>query len=301
MEDNIPDISVISINYNGLKDTCEFLDSWMGQIHSVSYELIVVDNASKNDEASVIEKLYPQVHVIRSKENLGYAGANNLGIDAAQGKYLFFLNNDVLMLDDEIPALIERLESDKKIAGVSPLILDFEEPHAIQYAGYTPLSTITLRNRAIGEGDTNKAAYPASETPFLHGAAMLVKRSVINKLGKMPEEYFLYYEELDWCTYMTHEGYTLWYDPACEIIHKGSQSTGADSPLKAFYMSRNRLLYAYRNKFDFTFYLTQLYLLGVVFPVQVLRAKFHKQNDIAQAHVNGIKAFFELKRKLERS
>ena len=297
MESKQVDISVITINYNGLKDTCEFLDSWVRHIHSISYELIVVDNASLNDEVSVIESKYPQVQVIRSEKNLGFAGANNLGIDVAQGKYLFFLNNDVLMQDDRIPGLIQRLESDKQIAGVSPLIVDYEAPHAIQYAGYTPLSSITLRNHAIGEGDNDKSAYPASETPYLHGAAMLVKRSVIDKLGKMPEEYFLYYEELDWCTYMTHEGYTLWYEPACEIIHKGSQSTGTGSPLKAFYLSRNRLLYAYRNKFDYTFYLTLAYLLGIAFPLQVLRALFHKQKDIAQAHIKGVKAFFELKKK----
>lgn len=293
------DISVITINYNGWKDTCEFIDSWVNRIHSVSYELIVVDNASANDEASAIQAKYPQVQVIRSEANLGFAGANNLGIDAAQGKYLFFLNNDVVILADQIPALIERLESDKQIAGVSPLILDYEEPHAIQYAGYTPLSPITLRNRAIGEGETDKSAYPASETPYLHGAAMLVKRNVIQKVGKMPEEYFLYYEELDWCTYITHNGYTLWYDPACEIIHKGSRSTGPDSPLKAFYMSRNRLLYAYRNLFDYKFYLTFIYLLCIVLPVQVIRAKRCKRNDIAQAHIQGVKAFFELKKKYD--
>ena len=71
------DISVITINYNGLKDTCEFLDSWIKRIKSVSYELIVVDNASKEDEASVLETKYPQVQVIRSEQNLGFAGANN--------------------------------------------------------------------------------------------------------------------------------------------------------------------------------------------------------------------------------
>lgn len=299
MESKSVDISVITINYNGWKDTCEFIDSWVGHIHSVSYELIVVDNASANDEASAIQAKYPQVQVIRSEANLGFAGANNLGIDAAQGKYLFFLNNDVLILADRISALIERLESDKQMAGVSPLILDYEEPHAIQYAGYTPLSPITLRNRAIGEGETDKKAYPARETPYLHGAAMLVKRSVVRKVGKMPEEYFLYYEELDWCTYINHNGYTFWYDPACEIIHKGSRSTGPDSPLKAFYMSRNRLLYAYRNLFGYKFYLTFIYLLCIVLPVQVIRAKRRKRNDIAQAHIQGVKAFFELKKKYD--
>ena len=80
-------ISIITINYNGLKDTCELIDTL--PIEDESLEVIVVDNASKEDEAIIIEQRYPQVKVIRSKENLGFAGGNNLGIQAARGKYLF--------------------------------------------------------------------------------------------------------------------------------------------------------------------------------------------------------------------
>ena len=89
------EVSIITINYNGLKDTCELLDTL--PLEDDSIEVIVVDNASKEDEASAIEQQYPQVKVIRSKENLGFAGGNNLGIKAAKGKYLFFINNDTIL------------------------------------------------------------------------------------------------------------------------------------------------------------------------------------------------------------
>ena len=172
-----PDLSVITVNYNGFHDTCEFIDSWAATVFSVSYEMIVIDNGSTANEAA-------------------------LGINLAKGKYLFLLNNDVCMVKDAIPLLIKRLLSSDKIAGVSPLIRDYAEPHAIQFAGYTQLSPITLRNRAIGKGKINKGHYPAQKTPYLHGAAMLLKKTIIDKLSLMPEEYFLYYEELDWCTYI---------------------------------------------------------------------------------------------------
>lgn len=292
-----PDISVITINYNGFKDTCEFIDSWKATVMSVSYEIIIVDNASENNESNRLQQLYPFITVIGSRENLGFAGANNLGIKAATGKYFFFLNNDVIILQDTIQLLINRLVSSVNIAGVSPLIRDYEKPHAIQFAGYTPLSTITLRNKTIGEGATNIQAYPASPTPYLHGAAMLLKRSIIEKLGPMPEDYFLYYEELDWCTYMTLEGYELWYDPVCEILHKASRSTGKDSPLKTFYLSRNRLIYAYRNRFDWTLYATVLYQISIVLPKVVILYLLKGRKDIAKAHWEGVKAFFKLRRK----
>lgn len=83
--------------------------------------------------------------------------------------------------------------------------------------------------------------------PYLHGAAMLIKREVVNRVGPMPEIYFLYYEELDWCTAMTRAGYVLWYEPLCTVFHKESQSTGQQSPLRIFYLTRNRLLYSWRN------------------------------------------------------
>ena len=89
------ELSIITINYNGIKDTCELIDTL--PLEDESIEVIVVDNASKEDEATAIEQHYPQVKVIRSKENLGFAGGNNLGILAAKGKYLFFLNNDTIL------------------------------------------------------------------------------------------------------------------------------------------------------------------------------------------------------------
>ncbi len=88
-------ISIITINYNGLKDTCELMDTL--PLDDESIEVIVVDNASREDEASVIQQRYPQVKVIRSNENLGFAGGNNLGIEAASGQYLYFINNDTLL------------------------------------------------------------------------------------------------------------------------------------------------------------------------------------------------------------
>ena len=151
-----PDISVITVNYNGYHDTCEFIDSWVNTVTSVPYEIIVVDNGSTANEGLLLQQKYPSVHVIRSEQNLGFAGGNNLGIKSAKGNYLFLLNNDTLIVKDTVYLLIKRLLSSKGIAGISPLILNYTEPHTIQFAGYTPLSSITLRNRTIGRKPRQK-------------------------------------------------------------------------------------------------------------------------------------------------
>lgn len=244
----MPDISFITICYNGFKDTCELIDSLHKNLQSVSYEIIVVDNASHEDEAAKIQKLYPTVVAIRSDVNGGFSGGNNIGIRAAKGKYLFLINNDTYIESDEMPSLIERLESRPDIGGVSPKIRFAFPPQHIQFAGFTPLSQITLRNTMLGFDCPDDGSYDTPHpTPYLHGAAMMIKREVIEKAGMMPEIFFLYYEELDWSASMTRAGYELWYEPRCTVFHKESQSTGQLSKLRTYYLTRNRLLYARRN------------------------------------------------------
>ena len=105
MTNNSPDISFITICYNGFKDTCELIESLHKKLKSVSYEIIVVDNASREDEAAKIHELYPTVISIRSNENGGFSGGNNIGIRAAKGKYIFLINNDTYIESDEIAYL----------------------------------------------------------------------------------------------------------------------------------------------------------------------------------------------------
>ena len=282
-------LSIITINYNGLKDTCELIESLPSGMPSL--EVIVVDNASKEDEASILEKRYPNIKVIRSNKNLGFAGGNNLGIKAARGKYLFFINNDTILSHQPsaIDHLIHRLESDEKIGMVCPKIRFAWGDNPIQFAGYTPLSRFTMRNRSIGFGEKDKGQYDTPHpTPYAHGAAMMVKREALEKVGIMPECYFLYYEELDWSMMFTRAGYTIWYEPACTIYHKESQATGQNSPLKVYYLTRNRLLFVKRNKKGYAKYITYAYLICMVAPRDICKYIFHRQLNLASATIKGI-------------
>ena len=281
-------ISIITINYNGLKDTCELIDSIT---FTDDIEVIVVDNASKENEATAIEERFPQVKVIRSEQNLGFAGGNNLGIKASHGKYLLFINNDTILRHQtsDIRHLVDRLESSPEIGMVCPKIRFAWENNPIQFAGYTPLSRITMRNRSIGFGEPDKGQYDTPHpTPYAHGAAMMVKREAIEKVGMMPECYFLYYEELDWSMMFTRAGYTIWYEPACTIYHKESQSTGQESPLKTYYLTRNRLLLVKRNFKGIYKYLSYTYLIGIVAPRDIIKYILQGKFDLVKAVCKGI-------------
>lgn len=255
-------------------------------------EVIVVDNASKNDEAKVISKKYPHLKVIHSQTNLGFAGGNNLGIKEAKGKYIFLINNDTIIKDFSIQALINRLESSPNIAIVCPKIRFAWGNSSIQFAGYTTLSLITVRNNAIGFGEEDRGQYEtAHPSPYAHGAAMLIKREAIEEVGLMPECYFLYYEELDWSMMFTRAGYGIWYDPAMTIYHKESQSTGQNSPLRTYYITRNRLLLVKRNWHGFNKYLAYIYLICIVSLRDLLKYTAQGRFDILKATLKGIRDF----------
>lgn len=288
-------LSIITINFNGLKDTCELIDTL--PLNDETIEVIVVDNASTQDEAAEIEKRYPQVTVIRSDKNLGFAGGNNLGIQAANGKYLFFINNDTILRPQtsDLRPLITRLESSDQIGMVCPKLRFTWGNQPIQYAGYTPLSKITLRNKSIGSGDEDCGQYDtAHPTPYAHGAAMMVKCEVIKKVGMMPECYFLYYEELDWSMMIRRAGYEIWYEPACTIFHKESQTTGRLSPLKTYYITRNRLLFAQRNILGCSKYLTYVYLIFLVATRDSLTHLLRGRFDLTNAVIKGITDFIKI-------
>ena len=294
------ELSVITVNYNGLEDTCALIDTIP---FNEQMEVIVVDNGSDADEAAVISQRYPGIKTIRSEQNLGFAGGNNMGIRAASGKYLYLINNDTIFPSegckgetDCFHALIRRMDDSPSIGIVCPKIRFAWGKKPIQYAGYTPLSTITLRNRAIGFGEEDNGQYDTPRTtPYAHGAAMMIRREAIERVGMMPECYFLYYEEIDWSMMFTRAGYEIWYEPACTIYHKESRSTGADSPLKTYYTTRNRLLFASRNRSGLPLLATYCYLLFLVGPKDLARNLLRKRPDLAKATLRGMYEFYKTK------
>ena len=283
------ELSIITVNYNGLNDTCALIDSIP---FNEDMEVIVVDNGSREDEASMLQTRYPHIKAIRSDQNLGFAGGNNLGIKVAKGKYLYLINNDTFFKYFNPHALIKRLETFSKIGMVCPKIRFAWDNNPIQYAGYTPLSAITVRNRAIGFGKEDKGQYDTPhQTPYAHGAAMMLKREVIDKVGLMPECFFLYYEELDWSMMIKRAGYEIWYEPASTIYHKESQSTGQNSPLRTYYITRNRLLLVKRNYTGMKKCLAYIYLQMIVANRDILRFIIKGRTDLIKATVKGLQDF----------
>lgn len=287
-------LSIITVNYNGFNDTCELIDSIP---FNDDLEVIVVDNASTKDEAKALHEKYPQIKVIKSEKNLGFSGGNNLGIKAARGQHILLINNDTILkgTDDEkwqsLQTLMSRLEN-AKVGVVCPKIRFTWGNQPIQFTGYTPLSPITVRNQSIGFNEQDRGQYKSAHpTPYAHGAAMMLKREVIDEVGLMPECYFLYYEELDWSMMITRAGYEIWYDPACTVFHKESQTTGQNSPLRTYYITRNRLILVKRNWNGLNKYAAYSYLLFIVSSKDILKYTFQGKWNLTRSVVRGVRDF----------
>ncbi|MCF8228173.1 MAG: glycosyltransferase family 2 protein [Bacteroidales bacterium] len=261
-----PLVSIISVNYNHSEVTCELIRS-LNEITYPNIEIIVVDNNSPDDDPSIIKRKYPNVVLIQNPINYGFAAGNNYGLMAAHGDYIMLLNNDTEVDKGFLEPLIEKLEKNPGIGAVSPKIRFFHTPDTIQYAGYTPINYVTMRNFAIGYKEIDKGQYDNDrQTAYGHGAAMVVPMRVVKEIGLMSYIFFLYYEEADWCARISKAGYEIHYVHNSLVYHKESISTGKLSTLKIYYLNRNRIVFMRRNLHGKTFIFGILYQLFVAIP-----------------------------------
>ena len=242
-------VSVITVNFNQPQVTEALLASISKTNTYSNIELIVVDNGSKINPVPQWQQNYPNVVFIRSEANLGFAGGNNLGIKAATGDYYFLVNNDTEFTAGLVETLVNILDTNNSIGIISPKIKYFQEPDIIQYVGFTPMNFWTCQNQCLGQFEQDNGQYDhvTAQTGFCHGAAMMLRRQAVDKAGLMAENYFLYYEEMDWNERIKRAGYQAWVCTDALIYHKESVSVGQKSALKEYFMNRNRILFMRRN------------------------------------------------------
>ncbi len=279
METNFkqPLVSIVSVNYDQPEVTCEMLES-LRKVTYPNYETLVVDNGSQKKSPDSIKEKYPEVQLIVSDKNLGFAGGNNIAVKQAKGDYILLLNNDTEVKENFLESMVELMESNKEIGIVSSKILSYYEENVLEYAGASPLHPITSRGKHYGNREKDYGQYDkVEETCFPHGACMMIRKSVLEELGLLYEGYFLYYEELDFAERVKRAGYKIYYQPKSSIYHKDSFTTGKNSPLKTYYFNRNRLLFLRRNSSGVIFVLATIYFFLVSLPENTIKYLFDKE------------------------
>lgn len=282
-------VSIIVVNYKQIELTIELLNSIKDFCIYSNYEIIIVDNEADFENKNKLQNAINDIVYIPLSYNAGFAKANNIGANIAHGEFLLFINNDTTITSGLLKNLVETISSSEKIGIVCPIIKYYNEPDKIQYAGYTKINSITGRNKVITKCDS-KHAY---ETEYAHGAAMLMRKKLFKSIGGFDESYFLYYEEIDLSAKVVNMGYTIYVNPNTFIYHKVSSSTGVDSPLKNYYLTRNRIVFMRNNFSKSNFYTYLLFHFTVSMPVNILKYliknKYNNLKKFILGTVDGLK------------
>lgn len=258
-KNNAPLISVITVNYNTPDDVCSLIES-VNNSDYPNVEIIVVDNNSQLVSPDIILEKHPNIKLIKSDQNLGFAAGNNLGVQHAEGAFFLFLNSDAMLTDGCLHTLVATFDQIPDVGIVSPKFHFSDQPGKIDYAGCKEVNKFTGRGSIIGHGEADQGQYDTlSDTGYCHGGGVLVARTAWEKSGDMPENYFLYYEELEWSENIKKAGYRVIYQPEALIYHKVSGSIGQSSTLKTYYLTRNRILFMRRNRGQFDFIIFSFY------------------------------------------
>lgn len=290
-------VSIITVNYNQADYTCALLDSIRRQDFR-DVEVLVVDNASRDNPAARIAEQYPEVHFIRSERNLGFAGGNNLAVREARGEYLFFINNDAEITEGCIALLVRFLTENRRVGIVSPLICYYSADTVrrlpstsdlIQYAGMTRVHPVTARNCTIGNRELDRGQFAEPQpTAYAHGAAMMLRRSTLEEVGPMSEDFFLYYEELDWCERIRQAGWEVWVQPQARVYHKESVAVQQIGGLKTYYLNRNRVWFMRKHYGGWRLAGFYTFLLLVTVPKNVVSYFLKGEKENLAAFLKGV-------------
>lgn len=248
---------VIVLNWNGWRDTLACLDS-LKAVQQPTLHILVVDNGSTNGSQERIReylKLEAMPHVtelIENSENLGFAGGMNTGLKAgmdAGAEWLLVLNNDTIVDPHFLTKMLAAAATNKRIGMLNPKIMLTEPPDHIWSVGST-INWMRTKGTHIGYNEEDHGQYDqpsVRDTAYTTGGCLLVKREVIEAIGYLPEEYFVYYEDGEWSTSAQRAGWRTVVVPAAKIWHKGAASAGEHSSAYIRYHVRNGLLFAKRT------------------------------------------------------
>ncbi|MFC1480829.1 glycosyltransferase [Candidatus Neomarinimicrobiota bacterium] len=251
-EAGTPAVSVIVLNYNGLR----FLERLFNSLLDDSFgdrELIMVDNASTDESVAYVREHYPGVRIIESGRNIGFATGNNLGIQNAIGEYVVLLNNDIEVADGWLSPLVEELDSHPEIAAVQPKLRQIADRTSFEYAGAAggyidPYGYPFLRGRVFGNIEQDNGQYDTAEDVFwTSGAAMAIRKSSLDKVGLLDEDFVFHMEEIDLCWRLLLQGNRLRVRPDAVVYHHGGGSLRTDSYRKIYWNHRNSLLMLIKN------------------------------------------------------
>jgi GT2 family glycosyltransferase len=259
-----PKVTVIIPNWNGVDRILKCLDSLLNVDYS-NFDVLVVDNDSKDGSPDVIAESFPNVHIMRNLENLGFAEGCNVGIRQAMkdgSAYVWLLNNDMLVDSQSLRSLVRAAERDDSIGMTGSKIYNHDDPDIVCCAGMT-IDWFRGETYPIGWNQRDEGQFDSCyDVEGLEGCSLLIKRRVCEEVGLMDKDYFLYAEEIDWCVRTRRKGFRCTFVPDSIVFHKGGASSGEEfRPIFSYYCTRNMLRTISKS---FSFPMREFYLFTAI-------------------------------------
>lgn len=264
-----PRVSIIILNWNGLEESVECLQS-LKKITYPNYEVIVVDNGSEGNDVEVLhEKFGIYIHIIKNDKNCGFGGGSNIGmkyvLNNLSSDYILLLNNDTVVDSDFLTEMVEVAESDRSIGIVGSKIYFCDDPNRFQLV-WIKMDMWKVRGTHVGAREMDRGQYDEiKEVDCAPGTCLLVKREVIDSIGLLDESYFYYQDDLDYCFRARTAGYRIVYAPKAKIWHRPGQTAEKVPGLKNYYIARNtfKFMRKYANRRQYCYF--WLYFFGFHF------------------------------------
>lgn len=273
-------VFILVLNYNGYKDTIECVDSLLN-ISYENFKIIIIDNKSSDDSLLELKKQKwgEMVEILELDKNYGYAAGNNKGIEYALingAEYICVLNNDVIVEKDFLSNLVNKYKKNNNIAVIGPAICEYNDSEIIQSTGafinlkkgQVPPINNGIKIEEIGEKDIS--------CDYIGGACMLFNKNIIEKFGFIPENYFLFFEETEWCYKIKKSGMNIICSTDSIIYHKGSISINKIGGLSKYFMERNLIVFVKRNA---TFWQKNYFFVYLI--LRSIKRLIFKKEDIS--------------------
>jgi len=272
-------LSVLLVSYNTKELLRECLQSLLASCKAVSPEIIVVDNASRDGSAEMVNTLFPEVMLIRNESNAGFARATNQGIRASSGKYVLLLNPDTLIVGNAIDEMLVWMESHPDVGICGPQLLNEDGTIQRSLFSFPSLLTVTMvhlcpfiapinRFLSIDEFSDHSISHV---TECLSGACFMIRQEVINSIGLLDERFFLNAEEMDFCRRATLDGWKVYFLAKAKVVHYGGESS-ASNPASGF-IEFHRAQHLYYVKYFGK--LKQFILKAILFSGVLLRTVYY--------------------------
>ena len=286
-----PKVYVVTLNYNGLDWLKDCLDS-ISNLNYTNFNVLLVDNGSADNSIKFVKENYDDIEILENKSNLGYSEGFNRGINYAiknDAEYILIMNNDTVIDKDALTQLVKTATTDSKIGFVSGKVYYHSKPNTFQTVGRLS-DPHTIVGPHVGSYEEDIGQYDKiKDYDFIDDVFMLVSTDTIKETGAYDKDFFLQYEETDWCIRVRKAGYRIVYVPEAKIWHKGTLTSGGTySPINTFYNARNRTIFMKKNSTQSQWFSYIIKLFFNVVPKRVINLVIKGQTHLIFSYISGI-------------